>query len=179
MHRTRAWNTLDPKHMYGFAEVRPSPRSGSVEQSPRSTRRRSSLGFGVLSTALAEAKMPTMEGSEHLRCASSHPLVAYMTRHGRHTCDGCGARDVPKGSLMFRCHECDWDLCATCSASRVKELGVADHPEEHEAAKCPDGHALLGFSTRHGRHWCDACGVKGINKGSVCMCLSACVHVKQ
>lgn len=47
------------------------------------------------------------------KCAKGHDLCRYV-RSKEHICDGCGRRGIQAPEHIYRCAECDFDLCQAC-----------------------------------------------------------------
>jgi len=69
---------------------------------------------GLDSTSLVSLKDSSLqEMQERKLCPKCHALKDHMTEGG--SCDGCGIRVPPGGSVMD-CRECDWWICRACYA---------------------------------------------------------------
>jgi serine/threonine-protein phosphatase 6 regulatory ankyrin repeat subunit B len=49
-------------------------------------------------------------------CDNGHGLICFETPY-KYGCSLCGKGPIPKGSVMYGCDECDYDVCATCESN--------------------------------------------------------------
>jgi hypothetical protein len=50
-------------------------------------------------------------------CPKAHALSGFATPVGGFSCEGCKAKKHPKGTYMYGCRTCDFDLCTECFES--------------------------------------------------------------
>lgn len=55
-----------------------------------------------------------------VECPGGHKLSLFQTTHGRGACDGC-MKLIPKGTSMYGCRTCDYDVCQRCISTRLLE----------------------------------------------------------
>lgn len=54
------------------------------------------------------------EMATKLQCPSKHDLNEFETTTERYLCDNCGINNFSKGTKMYRCEACTWDVCKNC-----------------------------------------------------------------
>ena len=87
-----------------------------------------------------------------------HTLVAH-TAFNDHACDKCGDSLLPAGTVMQRCHECDYDVCPRCCevASLQFPLCIASS-KWSSSAFCEDDVCTSGPLQKWKKHHCRPCG---------------------
>lgn len=70
-------------------------------------------------------------------CSSGHPLELQtvgqkpgQTGCASHSCQGCGRTGIVTPEKVYRCQECNYDLCTTCLSPKAKQLGASGQPEK-------------------------------------------------
>ena len=63
-----------------------------------------------------------------LKCPAGHTPSQFSTPIGGYGCDVC-EESVPKGTNMFGCDACQWDMCNDCAQKVKAEVG-SDAVEE-------------------------------------------------
>mmetsp|Transcript_1031 Transcript_1031/g.1431 ORF Transcript_1031/g.1431 Transcript_1031/m.1431 type:complete len:931 (-) Transcript_1031:120-2912(-) len=74
------------------------------------------------STAAAETKIlknPPTKASEKT-CRNGHALTRYVRdKAGSNSCNGCGRKGIKPPEAVYRCQQCDYDLCETCNGAKA------------------------------------------------------------
>merc|ERR1712130_36169 len=83
-------------------------------------------------------------GGKVVNCAGKHGLVKFPTPQDGWYCSKCDY-EFPKGTMLYGCRKCDYDLCAKCNGNNVPN--------------CKGRHGLSRFvTTGHDNTFgCDIC----------------------
>lgn len=119
------------------------------------------------SDGAAGASVLSDRPSTSARCPNGHELDALQpgtgpgcSGHDTHSCDTCFFNGITE--LVFRCAECDFDMCSNCAPPRV-DIHFADG-----RGLCNKGHPLLVWLEQNcygeGKSppKCDVCGASGL-----------------
>jgi len=91
---------------------------------------------------------------------------------GDFSCDNCG-QEMPEGACMWRCDECDMELCYSCCRTPSQALHASP---SSEIRPCPQGHAMACMATtpqfHSGPASCNNCqqGLGGPNSAPYFFC---------
>lgn len=94
-------------------------------KSARNSKSSSSLPFDSKPIA------PLQEASDFDRCPSGHILKQFRTPH-LYSCSVC-EKTFPELTIMFGCHECDYDKCESCYGKVVEKWQVNGTAEQQSS----------------------------------------------
>lgn len=95
-------------------------------------------------------------------CPRGHGMTSWNTTSDMCKCNRC-ASQLPKGTLMQSCHQCNYDLCIECFQTFSPEK------------TCPGKHQLVPFTTPTYDYTCNQCGSKH-TKGDTLNSCRLCDH---
>eukprot|EP00928_Gymnodinium_smaydae_P059595 TRINITY_DN4298_c0_g1_i1.p1 TRINITY_DN4298_c0_g1~~TRINITY_DN4298_c0_g1_i1.p1 ORF type:complete len:1017 (-),score=123.88 TRINITY_DN4298_c0_g1_i1:34-3084(-) len=81
------------------------------------------------------------------RCPMGHGMQLFTTPAADFSCNMCSSK-FPKGSMLWSCRPCDFDMCVQCS-KQMKQMEAT--------ACCPSGHSMSLFCTPAPNYSCNSC----------------------
>merc|ERR1712096_460133 len=58
------------------------------------------------------------------QCPGKHTPTLFHTPRPTFSCDACGKGPFPKGTEMYGCRTCNWDMCSACKSSSFARARV-------------------------------------------------------